>query len=352
MYVPLDDLPLTPNGKVDRKALPAPPDERAGTGREPVGEREELLCAVFAEALGLDRVGADDDFFELGGHSLSATRVANRLRAALGADVPVRALFDARTAEALARVLDPESAAADAAEPAPRRPALRAVPNRPSSVPLSHAQERLWFLDKMDGPTGSYNIPLAVRLTGPLDAAALAAAVRDVVARHESLRTVFAEADGLPSQLVLSAEEAEQAGAPLVVVDLSGAAPGALEAALAAEAAHPFELSAQVPLRARLFALGRDSHALALTVHHIAADGWSLGPLARDLSDAYRARLDGAGPRWEPLPVQYADHALWQRELLGSKDDPDSLASAELAHWRGGLAGLPVALGLPTPRPP
>ncbi|MFJ5070495.1 amino acid adenylation domain-containing protein [Kitasatospora sp. NPDC088556] len=354
VYVPLDDLPLTPNGKVDRKALPAPPDERAGTGREPAGEREELLCAVFAEALGLDRVGADDDFFELGGHSLSATRVANRLRAALGADVPVRTLFDARTAEALARALDPDAAAvADAAEPAPRRPALRAIPNRPSSVPLSHAQERLWFLDKMDGPTGSYNIPLAVRLTGPLDAAALAAAVRDVVARHESLRTVFAEADGLPSQLVLSAEEAERAGAPLVVVDLSGAAPGALEAALAAEAVHPFELSAQVPLRARLFTLGRDSHALALTVHHIAADGWSLGPLARDLSDAYRARLDGAGPRWAPLPVQYADHALWQRELLGSKDDPDSLASAELAHWREALAGIPEELDLPTdfPRP-
>ncbi|MDH6704906.1 amino acid adenylation domain-containing protein [Kitasatospora sp. MAA19] len=354
VYVPLDDLPLTPNGKIDRKALPAPPDERAGTGREPAGEREELLCAVFAEALGLDRVGADDDFFELGGHSLSATRVANRLRAALGVDVPVRALFDARTAEALARALDPGAArGADAAQPVPGRPALRAVPRRPSSVPLSFAQERLWFLDKMDGPTGSYNIPLAVRLTGPLDAAALAAAVGDVVARHESLRTVFAEADGLPSQLVLSAEEADQAGARLVVADLSQEPPGALAAALAAEAAHPFELSARVPLRARLFVLGPDRHALALTVHHIAADGWSLGPLARDLSDAYRARLAGAAPRWEPLPVQYADHALWQRELLGSKDDPDSLASAELAHWREALAGIPEELDLPTdfPRP-
>ncbi|MFJ9607744.1 amino acid adenylation domain-containing protein [Kitasatospora sp. NPDC101176] len=353
VYVPLDDLPLTPNGKIDRKALPAPPDERAGTGRAPVGEREELLCAVFAEALGLDRVGADDDFFELGGHSLSATRVANRLRAALGADVPVRALFDARTAEALARALDPEAPEA-AGEPAgPRRPALRAVPDRPSSVPLSHAQERLWFLDKMDGPTGTYNIPLAVRLTGPLDAAALAAAVRDVVARHESLRTVFAEADGLPSQLVLSPGEADGAGARLVVVDLAGSEPGALGAALAAEAAHPFELSAQVPLRARLFVLGPDDHALALTVHHIAADGWSLGPLARDLSTAYRARLAGAAPGWEPLPVQYADHALWQRGLLGSKDDPDSLASAELAHWREALAGIPEELELPTdfPRP-
>ncbi|MFI9360448.1 amino acid adenylation domain-containing protein [Kitasatospora sp. NPDC053057] len=343
VYVPLDDLPLTPNGKVDRKALPAPPDERAGTGRAPAGEREELLCAVFAEALGLDRVGADDDFFALGGHSLSATRVVNRLRAELGADVPVRALFDARTAEALARALEPSEAA-------PARPALRAASERPATVPLSYAQERLWFLDKMDDPTGTYNIPLAVRLTGPLDRAALAAAVGDVVERHESLRTVFAEADGLPSQLVLTAAEAEQAGARLELVDLPAQE---LESALAAEAARPFTLSAHVPLRARLFAFGPEDHALALTVHHIAADGWSLGPLARDLATAYQARAEGRAPDWRPLPVQYADHALWQRALLGAKDDPDSLAAAEVAHWREALAGIPEELELPTdfPRP-
>ncbi|MBO1417674.1 non-ribosomal peptide synthetase, partial [Streptomyces sp. FH025] len=347
VYVPLDDLPLTPNGKVDRKALPAPPDERAGTGREPSGEREELLCAVFAEALGLERVGADDDFFELGGHSLSATRVVNRLRSALGTDVPVRALFDARTAEALARALDPEEAPA---EPAPARPALRAVAERPATVPLSYAQERLWFLDKMDGPTGAYNIPLAVRLTGPLDRAALAAAVRDVVQRHESLRTVFAEADGLPSQLVLTSAEAERAGARLETVELTAEE---LEGALAEESARPFTLSSQVPLRARLFALGAEDHALALTVHHIAADGASFAPLARDLATAYRARTEGRAPDWPPLPVQYADHALWQRALLGTKDDPDSLAAAELAHWREALAGIPEELELPTdfPRP-
>ncbi|MFG3226583.1 amino acid adenylation domain-containing protein [Kitasatospora sp. NPDC048194] len=371
VYVPLDELPLTPNGKVDRKALPAPPDERAGTGREPEGEREALLCGVFAEALGLARVGADDDFFELGGHSLSATRVVNRLRAVLGVDVPVRALFDARTAEALARALPPGGApgqaapagsreaapagagGAAAAEPpgptAPARPALRAG-ERPATVPLSYAQERLWFLDKLDGPTGAYNIPLAVRLTGPLDTAALAAAVRDVLDRHESLRTVFAEADGLPSQLVLTAAEAEQAGARLESVRLPA---GELAAALAAEAARPFALSARVPLRATLFVLGPQDHALALTVHHIVADGWSLGPLARDLTTAYRARAEGRSPDWRPLPVQYADHALWQRALLGAKDDPDSLAAVELAHWREALAGIPEELELPLdfPRP-
>ncbi|WP_435208188.1 amino acid adenylation domain-containing protein [Streptomyces sp. bgisy034] len=367
VYVPLDTLPLTPNGKVDRKALPAPPDDRTGTGRPPATPYEELLCTAFAEALGLERVGADDDFFALGGHSLSAIRVANRLRADLGVDVPVRTLFDTRTAESLARTLPapatPATPAADATKPTHTptpiptpiptdRPPLRPAPNRPTaSAPLSYAQERLWFLSRMGTPAGTYNIPLAVRLTGPLDAPALTAALADVVARHESLRTVFTEADGLPSQLVLSREEAAEAGARMEVVRLSGEA--ALAGALAAEAAHPFDLSCRVPLRARLFALGADRHVLALTVHHIAADGWSLQPLARDVGTAYRARLAGGAPDWEPLPVRYADYARWQRELLGAKDDPDSLIARELAHWREALAGLPEELELPAdfPRP-
>ncbi|MFG2746431.1 amino acid adenylation domain-containing protein [Streptomyces chartreusis] len=362
VYVPLDTLPLTPNGKVDRKALPAPPDDRTGTGRPPATPYEELLCTAFAQALGLERVGADDDFFALGGHSLSAIRVANRLRADLGVDVPVRTLFDTRTAESLARTLPPPTAATasdrphtptPAHTPTPTdRPPLRPTPDHPTaSAPLSYAQERLWFLSRMGTPAGTYNIPLAVRLTGPLDAPALTAALADVVARHESLRTVFAEADGLPSQLVLSREEAAEAGARLEVVRLPDEE--ALPGALAAEAAHPFDLSAHVPLRARLFALGADRHVLALTVHHIAADGWSLQPLARDVVTAYRARLTGGVPDWEPLPVRYADYARWQRELLGAKDDPGSLIARELAHWREALAGLPEELELPAdfPRP-
>ncbi|WP_420076537.1 amino acid adenylation domain-containing protein [Streptomyces sp. JL3001] len=351
VYVPLDTLPLTPNGKVDRKALPAPPDDRTGTGRPPATPYEELLCTAFAEALGLERVGADDDFFALGGHSLSAIRVANRLRADLGVDIPVRTLFDTRTAESLARTLPPPTATTTSDRP--HTPTPTPTPDHPTttSAPLSYAQERLWFLSRMGTPAGTYNIPLAVRLTGPLDAPALTAALADVVARHESLRTVFAEADGLPSQLVLSREEAAEAGARMEVVRLPGEE--ALPGALAAEAAHPFDLSAQVPLRARLFALGADRHVLALTVHHIAADGWSLQPLARDVVTAYRARLAGGAPDWEPLPVRYADYARWQRELLGAKDDPDGLIARELAHWRGALAGLPEELELPAdfPRP-
>ncbi|GGX17208.1 non-ribosomal peptide synthetase [Streptomyces chartreusis] len=351
VYVPLDTLPLTPNGKVDRKALPAPPDDRTGTGRPPATPYEELLCTAFAQALGLERVGADDDFFALGGHSLSAIRVANRLRADLGVDVPVRTLFDTRTAESLARALPPPTATTPTPPPTDRPP-LRPAPDHPTtSAPLSYAQERLWFLSRMGTPAGTYNIPLAVRLTGALDAPALTAALADVVARHESLRTVFTEADGLPSQLVLSREEAAEAGARMEVVRLPGEE--ALPGALAAEAAHPFDLSARVPLRARLFTLGADRHVLALTVHHIAADGWSLEPLARDVVTAYRARLAGGAPHWEPLPVRYADYARWQRELLGAKDDPDSLIARELAHWREALAGLPEELELPAdfPRP-
>ncbi len=356
VYVPLDELPLTPNGKIDRKALPEPPRERPGTGRAPAGVHEELLCAVFAEVLGVDRVAPDEDFFALGGHSLSATRVTSRLRAELGDDVPVRALFEHRTAASLAASLT--APAASAGEDAPDRPPLRPSPEG-GPAPLSPAQRRLWFLSRMeqqnldetaDSAAGTYNIPLALRLTGPLDATALAAALADVVARHAGLRTVFAEADGLPSQLVLTPAEAAEAGARLEHVPLTEAE---LPDALAAEAGTVFDLAAEVPLRARLFALGADTHVLTLTLHHIAADWWSLDPLARDLSAAYTARAAGRAPEWRPLPVRYTDYARWQRSLLGDKEDPSSFAARELAHWRAELAGLPEELDLPAdfPRP-
>ncbi|MFF8725425.1 amino acid adenylation domain-containing protein [Streptomyces sp. NPDC015171] len=348
VYVFLDELPLTPNGKVDRKALPEPAERRAGTGRPPSGPREELLCAVFAEILGLDRVGADDDFFALGGHSLSAIRVVNRLRAELGAEVPLRTLFDARSAQALARALP-----GSGDEPAPggergrARPALRAAAHPEAPVVLSYAQERLWFLDRV-GAAASYHIPLAVRLSGPLDTGALGAAVADVVARHDTLRTVFVAAEAGAVPLVLAPQEADAALAVVPVADEDE-----LAAALAAEAAEPFDLAARIPVRARLFALADDLHVLLLTVHHIAADGWSFGPLAADLTAAYAARRAGRAPDWPPLPVRYADYARWQRELLGAKDDPDSLLAAELAHWAKALAGMEQELELPAdfPRP-
>ncbi|WP_279578654.1 non-ribosomal peptide synthetase [Streptomyces sp. Tu 3180] len=334
--VVLDALPLTVHGKLDRTALPAPAYGRTpGTGRAPSGPVEASLCAIFAEVLGVESVGVDDGFFDLGGHSLLATRLASRVREELGVELPVRSVFEHPTVAELVRRLGPASGV---------RPAVRAV-ERPAEIPLSFAQRRLWFLGHLEGPSTAYNIPLALSLTGDLDRAALAAALRDVVDRHESLRTVFPDTDGRPRQSVL---ETSAVGVELPVTEVTEAE---LPAALSAAAGHVFDLTTDVPLKADLFALAPDRHVLHLLVHHIAADGASLAPLARDLSTAYAARRRARTPDWEPLRVQYADFTLWQREVLGSEDDPDSMISAQLEHWRTALADLPEELALPADRP-
>ncbi|MFD5086391.1 non-ribosomal peptide synthase/polyketide synthase [Kitasatospora sp. NPDC058406] len=332
--VVLEAFPLNPNGKLDRKALPAPAAEAgAGPGRAARGLPEELLCDLFAEVLGVDRVGVQDDFFALGGHSLLATRLVSRIRTAFGAELGVRALFDAPTPEALALQLD---GAATARAPLGRRP-------RPAHPPLSYGQQRLWFLSRMDENPAAGHIPVALRLGGPLDRAALTAALADVTARHEALRTLFPARDGEPYQLVLP--EAAP-GLPVTPVPAAG-----LAAALTASAARPFDLAAEPPLRAELFELGEQEHVLLLVLHHIAADGWSIAPLRHDLARAYAARTVGDVPRWDELPAQYVDFALWQREALGSEDEADSPYARQLDHWRQALAALPDQLELPTDRP-
>ncbi|MET8824477.1 amino acid adenylation domain-containing protein [Streptomyces sp. NPDC004610] len=331
--VVLDALPLTPNGKLDRRALPVP----AFTGTSSQGARtarEEVLCALFAQVLGVEQVGVDDDFFAFGGHSLLAVRLVAGVRAAFGTEVSLGTVFDAPTVARLAERLGEGGGAA--------RPAL-SVRERPASLPLSSAQRRLWVLYQVEGPSPTYNIPSAWRLTGELDVAALRAAVRDVVARHETLRTVFPDEGGRPRQRVLAPD-----AVPFTVTDV---APGELEERLREAGAYGFALEREAPLRVEVFRSGERDWTLLLLLHHIAGDEWSQAPLNRDLALAYEARTAGRAPAWEPLPVQYADYTLWQREVLGDERDPDSLAARQLAHWRGTLAGLPEELALPVDRP-
>jgi amino acid adenylation domain-containing protein len=331
--VRLAELPLTPNGKLDRKALPVP--EGGSPGRGPRTVREEILCSLFAEVLGLPTVSVDDDFFDRGGHSLLVARLANRIRTVLEVEIELSALFEATTVAKLSARLGSAPA---------RRAGVVALP-RGERLPLSYAQERLWFLHRFEGPSAAYNIPYALRLTGLLDTAALAAALTDVVARHEILRTVFAEDEDGSYQVVLPADTTT---VPLTV---HRADPGETGTGLKDAAAHAFDLATEIPVRAWVFQEAVDDAVLLLLVHHIAGDAESLRPLTADLATAYRARLAGEPPRWAPLEIQYADYALWQNQVLGDAGDLESHSGRQLTYWQRALEGIPEELNLPTDRP-
>ncbi|MFD4181524.1 amino acid adenylation domain-containing protein, partial [Rhodococcus sp. NPDC058514] len=332
----LDEIPRTPVGKLDRKALPAPVFETRAF-RAPTTPVEEIVATTFADVLGIERVGLDDDFFELGGNSLIATQVTARLGAALDTTVPVRTLFEASTVGALAAQVEQHAGAGG-------RLALVAG-ERPDQIPLSLAQQRMWFLNRFDMSSTAYNLPLAIRLSGELDIDALQAAVADVVERHESLRTLYPDTDFGPAQVILDpADSAPE----LIRVEATGDNP---EQYLREMFSVGFDVSTQVPLRATLFEFSDTEFILGMVVHHIAADGWSMSPLARDVMVAYAARSAGGSPTWTALPVQYADFSLWQREVLGSEDDERSLISQQFAYWKSALAGLPDQLDLPADRP-
>jgi amino acid adenylation domain-containing protein/non-ribosomal peptide synthase protein (TIGR01720 family)/FkbM family methyltransferase len=329
-FVVLDALPLTPSGKLDRRALPAP-GRPSRAYRAPGTPEEEIVCGIFARTLGAERVGADDNFFDLGGHSLLAMRAASRIRETFGLELPIRTLFESPTPARLASRLH-----RGAAERAPLQ-----RQERPPRMPLSYAQQRLWILDQVDGTDARYNIPVALRLDGALDADALELALLDVVERHESLRTLFPADDGIPYQNVLPVGEIRFRPEREQVPE------AALTARLTECAAAPFDLRNDLPFRARLFELAPERHVLLLVVHHIAADGWSMGPLARDLQRALAARASGDAPAFAELPVQYGDYALWQRGWLGEADDASSAMARQIAFWRGALAGAPQELPLP-----
>ncbi|NME81103.1 non-ribosomal peptide synthase/polyketide synthase [Rhodococcus sp. 105337] len=334
----LDTIPLTPVGKLDRRALPVPDLTATGAYEPPDGDLETAVADDFADVLGLERISVTDNFFDIGGNSLIATRAVARLGDRLGRDIAVRTLFEAPTVRMLATRLDTDTAPGrDTAGPVPRP--------RPDHIPLSPAQQRLWFLNQFDPGSASYNIPLAIRLSGHLSPAALGAALHDVIARHESLRTVYPASAAGPRQRILDADDV-----PLTV-DVVPADADGVYSAVADFLATGFDVTVDIPFRARVFALDRDEHLAVLVVHHIAADGASTVPLARDLLGAYQARSRNEAPTWTPLPVQYPDYTLWQLDRLGDPTDPQSLAAAQAEYWRTTLDGLPDVLTLPTDRP-
>jgi amino acid adenylation domain-containing protein len=379
---------------------------------EPQGKAECAMAAVLAQLLGFDRIGRDDDFFDLGGDSLLGTQFISKVNRSLGSRLTLQDLFERPCIAALAARLDaagpakrlslkrsgvetpsesrpsPQRSENDArcseinlkfvqagVSPArasvcalseevqarfqaatqaailPREEAAEVAPLavgrrlRPAEIPLSFAQRRLWILDRLEGANPTYTIPIALRLAGVLEVAALETALADIVARHESLRTLFPDNDGTPLQWILAPDAARPT---LTVVPVSEAG---LDEALTAASRQGFDLAHELPLRAHLFVLGPREHVLLLVLHHIAGDGWSLAPLARDLAAAYRARCRGQAPDLPPLPVQYADYTLWQYEVLGREDDPDSAIARQLAFWTETLKGIPEQLDLPTDRP-
>ncbi|KAA6213432.1 non-ribosomal peptide synthetase [Streptomyces albofaciens JCM 4342] len=366
----LGELPRTANDKLDHRALPDPApgvpgagdggagstgsDSGAdGTGTAPGDPHTDIVRGLLADLLSLDTSPpADAGFFDLGGHSLLAARLAARMREIFQAPVSTADVFRHPTAAALAALV--RSATPAAGDGAPSAPLPVPVVPRTGHLPLSPAQQRLWFLHRLEGPSPTYNIPLVLRIDGPVDRDALRLALGDLTARHETLRTVYPTTDNggeeRPYQRILPTDH--PLAQPEVHLGESGDGFGdASGDALARAVRHCFDLAAEPPLRATLFSEGPDRHTLLLLLHHIAGDGASTTPLARDLATAYSARHAGRAPEFAPLPFQYADHAAQQQQLLGTPADPTPLAAAQLAHWKQALAGLPDQLDLPTDRP-
>jgi amino acid adenylation domain-containing protein len=337
-FVRLDAFPLTPNGKVDRKALPAPGEDafvrRAFEG--PVGETEQALAEIWADVLRVERVGRWDDFFDLGGHSLLAVRVISRVRQVLGVEIALGELFARPVLAEFARELE----TAARSELPPIEPA-----SREGGLPLSFAQQRLWFLEQLGNLGSTYHVRAPLRLRGPLHREALVRALDGIVARHEALRTTFTEVDGVPEQRIAPAEACRF---PLVEHDPGGAAdPEAeLDRLQAQEAAERFDLERGPLLRGSLLRMADDDHVLLLTMHHIVSDGWSMGVLFDEFAALYAAHARGAEASLPELPVQYADYAAWQRRWV----EGDVLRE-QAEYWTETMAGVPELLELPTDHP-
>jgi amino acid adenylation domain-containing protein len=339
-FVKMKQLPMTPNGKIDRKALPRPDLKSEALSDEPCNPLEEILCGIWAEVLQLERVGAHQNFFESGGHSLLAARVVSRVRDVIGVEVALRALFEGPTVAALAKVVERQRNA-DGARQAP----LTRTPDRGQGMPLSYAQQRLWFVDKLTPGSSLYNIPAAIRFAGPLNVMALLNGMSEIVRRHEALRTRFVESGERFVQVAVEPQPLE-----LTFVDLSGLTEAAREAQgrklTEEEAQRPFDLPQGPHLRFQLLKIDDQDHIVLLTMHHIVSDGWSTGLLIQEVTTLYRAFIQGLESTLRELDIQYADFAAWQRRWLEGE-----VLEAQLEYWRRQLGGQLPQLNMPTDRP-
>ncbi|QST01043.1 amino acid adenylation domain-containing protein [Pontibacillus sp. ALD_SL1] len=334
--VELDEIPVTPNGKINKKALPEPQQDHTVSHREPSTPQEQILCELFAEVLGIPQVGVHDHFFYLGGHSLLAGRLMNRIRDVFEVDIPIGKIFESPTVAGLVHELDRGKEA---------RPSIAKM-ERPDVIPLSFAQNRLWFLHQLEGPSPTYNIPIVIKLEGTLNQQALQEAILDVISRHKSLRTMFKDDHGEGMQTVV---EPDHVFSELSVESVQ---PSQMESVLEEAVQYAFRLEEEPSCQVRLFDEGNGHYTLLVLIHHMVGDGWSLYPLTRDLEQAYKARLNGGAPEWEALPIEYSDYVMWQTELL-SEDATDRLLAGQIDYWKEKLAHLPDQLELPTdyPRP-
>ncbi|MBR7194951.1 non-ribosomal peptide synthetase, partial [Gordonia sp. SCSIO 19800] len=359
-FVRLPRLPLTVNGKLDRGALPDPGSGDGPEAEPPAGATEEALAALVAEILGVSDVGVTTSLFDLGGNSLTATRVAARAAEHFGTTVSAREVFADPTVRGLGAVIDGRDH--DGSGGADRRVPLRRV-GRDGVLPLSPAQRRIWFLETLDPGGAGYLIPAVLRLdaasgSGPEaaddrspDPAVVAAALADLLARHEVLRTRFVSVDGVPEQVIAPAGDPRHDVRVTPPIDMRGAGEGDVTATIAEITSRGFDLEAGAPVRARLIRVADDAVILVLVVHHIISDGGSVAPMVTDFVTAYEARAAGREPSWAPLPVQYVDYSVWQHLRLGDAGDPTSLAARQLDHWRTRLAGVPALIELPVDRP-
>jgi amino acid adenylation domain-containing protein len=343
VFVKLDSFPLNTNGKVDRRALPSPGDTRPELDQTFAGFRtptEELLVDIWAQVLGVERVSIHDDFFELGGHSLLATQVVSRIRETFQVEMPLRRLFETPTVAGLAEDLELSRRDGQSLQLSPIQP----VP-RDGDLPLSFAQQRLWFIDQLDPGNSVYNFPVAVRLKGSLNVVALKKSLNEIVRRHEALRTTFSMVDGQPAQVI-----AARLSIALPIVNLRALAEvereNEVQRLVVEEARRPFDLASGPLLRAKVLQLADDEQVGLLTMHHIVSDGWSAGILIREMAALYLAYCAGSPSPLPELPIQYADFAHWQREWLQG-----AVLQRQLDYWKEQLDGAPPLLELPEDHP-